>query len=191
MSLQQDQGSFYSFSFISYFIHLFHSLTLFARYFYAVVIVRNISKNSKNFGGSRAREKDLEYGNLWPWRSQRNLLKLGKRTREAIERKRERWLTRWGHDLKANTSRLSSQWISTRFTKRGEFLWRSVAAIAVAVQLLNRPSLLARAIIGSFYLRPTNLSTLWHRPSFSRRILLNKYLSLLRCRHAHVRVDCR
>lgn len=42
-----------------------------------------------------------------------------------------------GRDLKANTSRLSSQRISTRFTKRGEFLWRSVAAAAVAVQLLT------------------------------------------------------
>jgi len=150
-------------------------------------MVRNISRNSENFGSSRVKEVDLGNGNLWPTQDPK---KSSKNRRAKQERERRREMAHgMGYDLKANTPSLSNQRIKARprhkIHKARRISLRSVAAVQLLTVLLclSAPSY-ALSISGSTFL-PSGVVHL------SRRILLNKYLSLLRCRHAHVRVDSR
>jgi hypothetical protein len=98
-----------------------------------------------------------------------------------------------GHHLKANTPKLSSQRIRARSrhkihkARRISLLLCCGGSGGSGCPATNRPSLLSvpPRIRSLSALRPIYLpSGVVH---LSRRILLNKYLSLLHCRHAHVR----
>lgn len=96
-------------------------------------------------------------------------LKKSSKNRQANEkREKEREM---GHDLKANTLRLSSQRIRARPRHKTHKARRiSLALRCGGCPATNRSSLLARAIIRSFYLWP-NLPTLRRRPSFSTHFI--------------------